>query len=164
MPEKYITQAVLISSLILFLPSTEFMRRLQRSTASHQIFIYSFKILIWENPITILPGRKHQTDAEMCCKCVEVAVHSTPPTSAWVWVPHFSEASHGETFKCFLVLQGKGICADGWKLGAFCKDFCLEGIQNRTKTSRFSLFRFWVLIWNGLQGEKLCWAYWISAL
>lgn len=162
MPEKYITQAVLISSLILFLPSTEFMKRLQRSTVSHQIFIYSFKILIWENPITILPCRKHQTEAEMYCRPVDVAVRNTSLTSFWILFPHFFEAGCGETFKCFLVLQGKLICADIWRV--FCKGFHLAGIQNGTKTSGFSLFRFWVLTWRGLQGGKLCWAYSIFAL
>lgn len=140
MPEKYITQAVLISSLIPFLPSTEFMKSLQSSTVSHQIFIYSFKILIWENPITVLPSRKHQTEAEMYCKLVDAAVHNTSLTSFWVLFPHFFEVSCGETFKCFLVLQGKLICGDVWR--GFCKGFCLAGIQNGTKTSGFSLFRY----------------------
>lgn len=83
------------------------MKRLQRSTVSHQIFIYSFKILIWENPITISPSRKHQTEAERFCKLVDADAHNTSLTSFCVLFHHFFEASCGETFKCFLLLRGK---------------------------------------------------------
>ena len=115
------------------------MKRLQRSTVSHQIFIYSFKILLWENPITILRSRKHQSGAEMYCKLVDAAIYNTSLTPFWVLFPHFFEASCDKTFKCFLVLQGKMSHPDIWRV--FCKGFCLTGTQNGTKTSGFSLFR-----------------------
>lgn len=72
--------------------------------------------------------QEHETEAEMYCK---PDVHNTSLTSFWVLFPHSFEASYGETFKCFLVLQGKIISADIWK--GFCKGFSMAGIQNGTR-------------------------------
>lgn len=87
---------------------------------------------------------------------------STSLTSCKVLLPHFLEAGWGGTFQCFLVRQGKLICADIRR--AFCSSFCPAQVQNETKSSAFSPFSLWALTWRHLQAGKLCLVGWIPAL
>lgn len=104
----------------------------------HQIFIYSFKILIWENPIAILPSGKHQTEAEIYCRAQYVAVRHIPNIFWGLTSPLFGSWLRGNLQVLFGLAREIDLC---WYLEGFLqqllpstdsewdRELCLQPLQ-----------------------------------